>query len=183
MRLNASGAGGRIVLMLGVELERCLCRDEPSPPGMGKWNAEGGESSAELQTQDQTFCNKLKFYTSLLLFNTTYPVGSGVKARSRGIGSGTTSEGPDGQSPAYLRKKNTHNTLDSHLLEDQMFWDITKNKHDKCNTSSHTHAPFHGIQVHADRGYFAAAVLVELVAARLTPEAVEQELVAEVTVR
>lgn len=33
---------------LGVEVERCLCRDWPSPPGMGKWNAEAGDKRSIL---------------------------------------------------------------------------------------------------------------------------------------
>ena len=39
-----------------------------------------------------------------------------------------------------------------------------------------------GVHVQAHRGHLAAAVLVELVATGLAPEAVEEELVAEVTV-
>lgn len=39
-----------------------------------------------------------------------------------------------------------------------------------------------GIHVHTHRGNFAAAVLVKFVATRLTPEAVKEKLVAEITV-
>lgn len=52
MRLAAPGpSGSPSMWTFGVEVERSLCRDCPSPPGMGKWNAEGGNSSAGLQTQ------------------------------------------------------------------------------------------------------------------------------------
>lgn len=52
-----------------------------------------------------------------------------------------------------------------------------------CSSTLLTDSPFrHGVHVHTHRGDLAAAVLVKLVATRLTPEAVEQKLVAEVTV-
>lgn len=38
---------------LGVEVERCLCRDWQSPPGMGKRNAEAGDRRSILHNFKQ----------------------------------------------------------------------------------------------------------------------------------
>lgn len=44
---------------LGVEVERCLWRDWPSAPGMGKWKAEPGDSRPGLKgAQDRQGINQ-----------------------------------------------------------------------------------------------------------------------------
>lgn len=71
---------------LGVEVERCLCRDWPSPPSVGKRKAEVGDRRSILCHQ----LNKSHFFIYLsimlliwlfLLYIRTYPAGSGVKAK------------------------------------------------------------------------------------------------------
>lgn len=38
-----AGSNVLTIWTLGVDVERCLCRDWPSPPDMGKWKVEDGD--------------------------------------------------------------------------------------------------------------------------------------------
>lgn len=56
-------AGPTVLTMwtLGVEVERCLCRDWPSPPGIGKRKAEVGDSRPILIVNQQRINHNLHF--------------------------------------------------------------------------------------------------------------------------
>lgn len=70
---------------LGVEVERCLCRDWPSPPGMGKRNAEAGDKRSILHSFQTKYCtlSDLEWPStwSAATADETHPGGSGVKAK------------------------------------------------------------------------------------------------------
>lgn len=77
-------AGPTVLTMwtLGVEVERCLCKDWPSPPDMGKSNAGAGERSILHRVNSSQLseeCQPKLFCSISLKLVRTYPAGSGVR--------------------------------------------------------------------------------------------------------
>lgn len=69
---------------LGVEVERCRCRDWPSAPGTGKRKAEVGDRRLSLCAEENLLKggSQWRKQTVRVERGKTYPVGSGVKAIS-----------------------------------------------------------------------------------------------------
>lgn len=59
---------------------------------------------------------------------------------------------------------------------------MKKKSQDRRKTETLLDSPLDCVHVHTNCGHFATAVLVKFVTTRLTSEAVEKELVAEITV-